>query len=131
MSLCQQPDYDWLKRLIICGWEVCLSTGEQRRSQKFCDLFGALVRQFISSPLIFSRDMEHSSLDLSIVKKEPGFGEPFSPESGLFDNMMSEDFHDTTFHSMVSKVSFIAYSVVKLFHVTTLAMPSMIFLFTS
>ncbi|CAH3147328.1 unnamed protein product [Porites lobata] len=44
--------------------------------------------------------MEHSSLDLSIVKKEPGFGEPFSPESGLFDNMMSEDFHDTTFHSM-------------------------------
>lgn len=52
--------------------------------------------------------MEHSSLDLSIVKKEPGFGEPFSPESGLFDNMVSEDFHDTTFHSMVSKVSFIA-----------------------
>lgn len=44
--------------------------------------------------------MEHSSLDLSIVKKEPGFDEPFSSDSGLFDNMMSEDFHDTSFHSM-------------------------------
>lgn len=44
--------------------------------------------------------MEHSSLDLSIVKKEPGFVEPFSSESGLFDNMMSDDFHDTNFHSL-------------------------------
>ena len=48
--------------------------------------------------------MEHSSLDLSIVKKEPGFDEPFSTESGLFDNMMSDDFHDTNFHSMVSEL---------------------------
>lgn len=44
--------------------------------------------------------MEHSSLDLSIVKKEPGFVEPFSSESGLFDNMMSDDFHDSNFHSL-------------------------------
>lgn len=44
--------------------------------------------------------MEHSSLDLSIVKKEPGFEEPFSSDSGIFDNMMSDDFHDTNFHSM-------------------------------
>lgn len=44
--------------------------------------------------------MEHSSLDLSIVKKEPGFVEPFSSESGLFDNMMSDDFHDPNFHSL-------------------------------
>ncbi|XP_078359167.1 cyclic AMP-responsive element-binding protein 3-like protein 1 isoform X2 [Oculina patagonica] len=44
--------------------------------------------------------MEHSSLDLSIVKKEPGFEEPFSSDSGIFDNMMSDDFHDTSFHSM-------------------------------
>lgn len=51
--------------------------------------------------------MEHSSLDLSIVKKEPGFDEPFSSDSGLFDNMMSEDFHDTSFHSMVSVAPFI------------------------
>lgn len=51
--------------------------------------------------------MEHSSLDLSIVKKEPGLDEPFSSDSGLFDNMMSDDFHDTSFHSMVSSVSFI------------------------
>lgn len=48
--------------------------------------------------------MEHSSLDLSIVKKEPGFVEPFSSESGLFDNMMSDDFHDSNFHSLVSSV---------------------------
>lgn len=48
--------------------------------------------------------MEHSSLDLSIVKKEPGFVEPFSSESGLFDNMMSDDFHDPNFHSLVSSV---------------------------
>lgn len=46
--------------------------------------------------------MEHSSLDLSIVKKEPGFDEPFSSEHGIFDNMMSDDFHDTSFHSVVS-----------------------------
>ena len=46
--------------------------------------------------------MEHSSLDLSIVKKEPGFEEPFSSDSGIFDNMMSDDFQDTNFHSMVS-----------------------------
>ncbi|KAJ7330180.1 extracellular matrix constituent secretion [Desmophyllum pertusum] len=44
--------------------------------------------------------MEHSSLDLSIVKKEPGFEEPFSSGPGIFDNMMSDDFHDTNFHSM-------------------------------
>lgn len=44
--------------------------------------------------------MEHSSLDLSIVKKEPGFDEPFSSEHGIFDNMMSDDFHDTSFHSV-------------------------------
>ncbi|XP_029199601.2 cyclic AMP-responsive element-binding protein 3-like protein 2 isoform X2 [Acropora millepora] len=44
--------------------------------------------------------MEHASLDLSIVKKEPGFVEPFSSESGLFDNMMSDDFHDSNFHSL-------------------------------
>lgn len=56
--------------------------------------------------LLFSYQpiMEHSSLDLSIVKKEPGFVEPFSSESGLFDNMMSDDFHDSNFHSLVSSV---------------------------
>ncbi|XP_068710046.1 cyclic AMP-responsive element-binding protein 3-like protein 2 isoform X2 [Montipora foliosa] len=43
--------------------------------------------------------MEHSSVDLSIVKKEPGFDEPFSSESDLFDNMMSDDFQDANFHS--------------------------------
>ena len=61
--------------------------------------------------------MEHSSLDLSIVKKEPGFDEPFSSDSGLFDNMMSEDFHDTSFHSMVSVAPFIRV-VVKLHQFT-------------
>lgn len=98
---------DWLSVVIISHPLILFSSSEQRRSQKFYDFVRTVVRWFLSSPFTLSLAMEHSSLDLSIVKKEPGFDEPFSSESGLFDNMMSDDFHDTNFHSLVSAVSFI------------------------
>lgn len=60
--------------------------------------------------------MEHSSLDLSIVKKEPGFVEPFSSESGLFDNMMSDDFHDPNFHSLVSSIQLFIHEKIVVNH---------------
>ena len=60
------------------------------------------------SPL---KNME-SPLDLSVVKKEPGLAICPS-DSGIFDNMMSDEFHDSTFHSMVSSQS-VTCSVVKL-----------------
>lgn len=43
-----------------------------------------------------------SSLDLSVVKKEPGLDAICPSDSGIFDNMMSDEFHETSFHSMVS-----------------------------
>lgn len=95
---------DWLS---VSHPLILFSSSEQRRSQKFYDFVRTVVRWFLSSPFTLSLAMEHSSLDLRIVKKEPGFDEPFSSESGLFDNMMSDDFHDTNFHSLVSAVSFI------------------------
>ena len=98
---------DWLSVVIISLPLILFSSSEQRRSQKFYDFVRTVVRWFLPSPFTLSLAMEHSSLDLSIVKKEPGFDEPFSSESGLFDSMMSDDFHDTNFHSLVSAVSFI------------------------
>ena len=46
--------------------------------------------------------MEQSSFDLSIVKKEPGLDEMCPSDSGIFDNVMSDEFHESSFHSMVS-----------------------------
>ena len=68
------------------------------RSQNFYDSSREIVCRFRS---LFFTGMEHSSLDLSIVKKEPGFDEPFSSGSNIFDTMMSDHFHDTSLHSMV------------------------------
>lgn len=69
---------------------------------KFYYFFRTAVRRLPSVPSKVFLGMEHSSLDLSIVKKEPGFDEPFSSGHGIFDNMMSDEFHDTSFHSVVS-----------------------------
>lgn len=44
-----------------------------------------------------------NSLDLSIVKKEPGLPSICPTDSGIFDSMMQDGFHDN-FQSMVSKI---------------------------
>lgn len=43
------------------------------------------------------------SLDLSIVKKEPGLASLCPSDSGLFDSMIQDGYHDNNFQSMVSK----------------------------
>lgn len=81
---------------------IVFSPCEQRRVTKILWLLSDGSPPAFHFLFAFRLGMEHSSLDLSIVKKEPGFEEPFSSDSGIFDNMMSDDFQDTNFHSMVS-----------------------------
>lgn len=99
---------NWSRPIIILQWTIVFSPCEQRRVTKILWLLSDRSPSAFLFPFTFRLGMEHSSLDLSIVKKEPGFEEPFSSDSGIFDNMMSDDFHDTNFHSMVS-ADFIHY----------------------